>query len=276
MGNFFTEIISSDGIEKDFIGVVYDYITDLWSNITCQVYYNGEYVSDDPDDMAYGSTIVSEMRFVLDTDVILGFQAYPNIRSGVGYAANAGYNVYLKCGNITAAQKGSGYTTQMKGTCLRNKASDSDVSTSASRQYRMSKYVDNNIFILWIGPYDAADFKNTNGLAIMKFKVTESGVEKWKWAAYTGPNIIENASVYNADGTNSTIKSSMFSYEARTGYLDFISHSNFITGSTKAFTSTDIYDCTTVNFGDTLSLKDGANFLAIGAHSMVPINDEEE
>ena len=75
-------------------------------------------------------------------------------------------------------------------------------------------------------------------------------------------------------GANPTIKSPMFSFEARTGYLDFISHSSFVSGSTKVFTSTDIYDCTTVNFGDTLSLKDGANFLAIGAHSMVRLDEE--
>lgn len=87
---------------------------------------------------------------------------------------------------------------------------------------------------------------------------------------------IENIKFTDIIGTfNSAIKSPMFSYEARTGYLDFISHSSFVSGSTKVFTSTDIYDCTTVNFGDTLSLKDGANFLAIGAHSMVRLDEEE-
>lgn len=85
---------------------------------------------------------------------------------------------------------------------------------------------------------------------------------------------IENIRFTDIVGTfDSAIKSPMFSYEARTGYLDFISHSSFVSGSTKAFTSTDIYDCTTVNFGDTLSLKDGANFLAIGSHSMVILDD---
>lgn len=86
---------------------------------------------------------------------------------------------------------------------------------------------------------------------------------------------IENIRFTDIIGTfDSAIKSPMFSYEARTGYLDFISHSTFVEGNVKAFTSTDIYDCTTVNFGDTLSLKDGANFLAIGAHSMVRLDEE--
>lgn len=88
---------------------------------------------------------------------------------------------------------------------------------------------------------------------------------------------IENIRFTDIIGTfDSAIKSPMFSFEARTGYLDFISHSSFVSGSTKVFTSADIYDCTTVNFGDTLSLKDGANFLAIGAHSMVRLDDEED
>lgn len=86
---------------------------------------------------------------------------------------------------------------------------------------------------------------------------------------------VENMSFSNLDGSfTNAIKAPMFSYEARTGYLDFISHSSFVSGGTKVFVSTDIYDCTTVNFGDTLSLKDGANFLAIGANSMVQLDEE--
>jgi hypothetical protein len=96
--------------------------------------------------------------------------------------------------------------------------------------------------------------------------------DNWHYSAGTN---IDDAILYDSNGSNAVIKSPMFSYEARTGYLDFISHSSFVSGSTKAFTSTDIYDCTTVNFGDTLSLKDGANFLAIGAHSMVRLDEED-
>ena len=85
---------------------------------------------------------------------------------------------------------------------------------------------------------------------------------------------IENIRFTDIVGTfDSAIKSPMFSYEAKMGYLDFISHSTFVEGTTKAFISTDIYDSTTVAMGDTYSVDNGVNFLAIGAHSLVRLDE---
>ena len=78
--------------------------------------------------------------------------------------------------------------------------------------------------------------------------------------------------IYDSNGTNPATLSTIFSYEARNGYLDYISHSSFVSGSTKVFTSADIFDCSAVNIGDTFLLDDNHSYMAIGTHSLVPID----
>jgi hypothetical protein len=182
---------------------------------------------------------------------------------------NTSYNVFFIINGITIGNLGNdgGDTFHRSGLIFE----DTDYPkyfANHRRRYLVSKYISDNIFAIWFGNCSRTTWINSD-FFIIGMKDTS---DEWHYAS--GSNDINNINFYDSDGTNPATLSSMFSYEARTGYLDFISHSSFVSGSTKAFTSTDIYDCTTVNFGDTLSLKDGANFLAIGAHSMVRLDEE--
>ena len=272
MGNCTTEIITSTGNERSFLTLIYNYIMDLWDNITCVVSdSSGTVIGDDPEDVTFARNTACNMDFILDESTKLRFQIYPG-SDAFANPISSGYNIGLYGGSNIVFNKNLNNTTVQNGSCLHCSASHYTPSTSTTRKYCFTKYDSDNIFILWIGPYTASDFKDTKTVSIIKFKDASNS---WHLAGNSKPDIFNGSNVCNMDGTNPATLSPMFSYEARTGYLDFISHSSFVSGSTKVFTSNDVYDCTTVNFGDTLSLKDGANFLAIGAHSMVRLDDEE-
>lgn len=296
MGTFSTEIVSSTGTEVDFLKAIYKYIiTDekLGTGITCSVEKwdstSSSYITiDDAEstDIEIIFNTYTNLTFWLDTNVALIFQSYPThdrVWNAESNTAGNGCNITLTVNNITVLNKTLGQRTWYDAadglvSCIPFAAPAYTYGTwkylyptmSTERKFIFSNYIDDNVFVFWINPYLSSSFKDVGGVSIIKFKDTNS---TWRWSGYTGPCPIENSTVYDSDGSNAATKSPMFLFEARTGYLDFISHSSFVSGSTKAFTSTDIYDCTTVNFGDTLSLKDGANFLAIGAHSMVILDD---
>lgn len=278
MGNLTSTLISSPSTEKAFLTLVYNYMISLYDEITCDVIDDdGETVlGHDVDSFIWTSGKNCNMDFYLGDNFKIRFQSSPV--TGQSHLRSSGYNVFFMHNDSIIMSRGSGSTRYYNSGCLSFGKQDvnGDVVSfeypNDPRKLLFTKYVDDNVFIFWATPYDGDSFKESSTVSFMKFKDTNNN---WRWVSHASPNSIENGYVYDSAFINSALKSPMFSFEARTGYLDFISHSSFVSGSTKAFTSTDIYDCTTVNFGDTLSLKDGANFLAIGAHSMVRLDEED-
>lgn len=293
-------VLQSSGTEKDFFTLIFNYITSIDESITVSVTKwdstTGDYITIDnatANDVEYVLYKYTVVDFILDStnDIRLRFKTIGDR----GYYESQGptsncYNVGLYCGNLTVAES-NGMDSSSWGTnstkvvfCYPDTIYTNwhyvYCNEAHERKMTATKYVDDNIMICWFESYDSQSYK-TPAFSFMKFKVSERDpethemVEVWKWAACTNsPNVLNDGRISNAAGTATYTISNMFPFEARTGYLDFVSHSSFLSGSTKVFASTDIYDCTTVNFGDTLSLKDGANFLAIGAHSMVRLDEE--
>lgn len=301
MGNFYTETVLSTGNEMDFLKKIYEYIITnekIGSGITCSVTKwdnsTSSYITIDNAESSdieyvlpsYNNTKYINTQYHLDNNISLVFQSYPtsdrvweSAGSDMNRIASNGFNISLYITGIKIFDKTvNSYSWGSSCIQFTNPETQGDrwknvkPNQNRERKYIFSRYIDDNVLIFWINPYSSTSFKDSGGLSFIKFKDSNS---TWHWSGYTGPSPIENSTVYDSNGSNATTKSPMFSFEARTGYLDFIAHSSFVSGSTKMFTSTDIYDCTTVNFGDTLSLKDGANFLAIGAHSMVRLDEED-
>lgn len=275
MGTFNTGTIQSTGDERSFLTLIYNHIMNLWNGITCSV-KNGD--SDiispaTPDDFVWGADTVSYIEFKLDTASSLRFTSHPRNASD---KRTREYNVAFFVNGATIINRGETEVTDGRGGLLfcGNSGWLGDgmsPETAGTRKWICSEYLSDNVKILWFASKDATTYKDSL-VTIVMLKDTNAN---WHYGGTgTGFNP-ETSDIYDSTASSVATKSNLFSFEARTGYLDFISHSSFVSGSTKAFTSTDIYDCTTVNFGDTLSLKDGANFLAIGAHSMVRLDDEE-
>jgi hypothetical protein len=288
MGTFTTTTIESNGTEKDFFALIYATIKSIDENITMNLTQwdseENDYVTINnaiPSDIVYTMWKYVNYDFILDStnNAILRFQTNNSHKGWYEKVSSNCYNLGFYCGNQTLA-----VSENMNSATWRNDNqvlafiypseqgegfADVGVNDRVARKIIFSKYVSDNICIYWFAPYNVSDWRSSM-FSFTKFKDTNGN---WKWAAgITGPDIFGLGTICDATGENVYDFTNMFSYEARTGYLDFISHTSFLSGGTKAFSSSDIYDCTTVNFGDTLSLKDGANFLAIGSHSMVPLS----
>ena len=68
----------------------------------------------------------------------------------------------------------------------------------------------------------------------------------------------------------------MFPYTAPSSYIDFLSQSYFKNGSNIRCFETDILrECSTVTLTSSVALQDGL-FVALGAHCLAPIDQEEE
>lgn len=283
MGTFDIGVIQSNTNEKDFFKLIYNWLMGLDDNITFAIRDDEEtLISTDPDDITFTYNTPINLDFSFNENVKFRLQSKPSETNDHLNAASCSYNIGFYLGNNTIASESLGSITYDYDN-VRSLAFHAATKSWGSptclcdsiiqRSIKCAKYIDNTtgILIVYLGNYTVTDYKNC-GVCFMRFKDTNNN---YKWAAKidsTGKSIIEQYDFYNSDGSSPINKKSMFSYEARTGYLDFISHSSFVSGTTKVASSTDIYDCTTVNFGDTLSLKDGANFLAIGSHSMVPLS----
>ena len=69
----------------------------------------------------------------------------------------------------------------------------------------------------------------------------------------------------------------MFPYEANSGTLDFLAQAYFVNNSVRRYTSKALKECSTVILLSTVSLPTPLNnHLAIGAHCIVPLDDEED
>lgn len=277
MGTFNMEVISSTGTERDFYRQIYNYIvgtqespSKLWPGITGTV---------SPDDPYPGPTI-NNQDFLLDSDIgfALRLQSYPSSRSST-YDVSRGFNIGIYLGYVNTSNPGTPLTTRnltgqsgWNGLIFTTDGWAPRATSSFLREYAFSKYEDDNIFMFWMTPMTAT-YLDFRGAEVGFIKIKDTNEVLHIGATAYSRNLIEGLNLYNTNGSNACTKSTMFSYEARTGYLDFISHSTFVSGVTKVASTNDIYDCTTVNFGDTLSIENGVNFLAIGSHSMVPLNN---
>ena len=275
MGTFNTGIIQSTGDERSFLTLIYNHIMNLWNGITCSVKNGDDDIisSATPDDFVWGADTVSYIEFKLDSVSSLRFTSHPRNASDKRTRA---YSIAFIVNSSIIVDRGGTSQTDMRGVgvpfCGNSGFVGDGLSpeTAGTRTWICSEYLSDNVKILWFASKDATTYKDSL-VTIVMLKDTNAN---WHYGGTgTGFNP-ETSDIYDSTASSVATKSNLFSFEARTGYLDFISHSSFVSGSTKAFTSTDIYDCTTVNFGDTLSLKDGANFLAIGAHSMVRLDEE--
>ena len=62
----------------------------------------------------------------------------------------------------------------------------------------------------------------------------------------------------------------IIAYAALAGYIDYVTESGYVSAGTKVFSTPYIYDCSTVDFGSTITLSDG-NYMAVGTHSLVKL-----
>ena len=176
MGNFSTEIVSSTGTEVDFLKAIYKYIvTDekIGSGITCSIIKwddtESDYITIDDAESTDIEIIYNKyttIKFWLDANIALIFQSYPTndrVWNADSNNASNGCNITLIVNNITVFDKTLNQRTWYDDanglvSCIPFVAPAYTYGTwkylyptmNAERKFRFSKYVDNNVFILWI------------------------------------------------------------------------------------------------------------------------------
>ena len=83
---------------------------------------------------------------------------------------------------------------------------------------------------------------------------------------------ISDYTMYNVTAPSSVGKFvSRFGYSAPVGTIDYIKSTVYQSNGSKIFENKVVYDSTTVNVGDAVSLKDGS-YVAVGTHQLVKVS----
>jgi hypothetical protein len=267
MGTFNTGTITSSGTERDFLTLVYNYIMGLWGGITCSV-TNGSDAPISPAtpaDFVWTASTISYMDFGLDENAVLRVMTYPE-----GSPKSRGYNISLLVNGTTVFTRGGTSSTYNRdGVCFCGNYSwvgdGVNPYSNATRTYILSSYVSDNVKIIWFAQSNASSYSDS----VATIVIFNDNNNNMYYGGYLG-EIPESATMYDATGSTSSTKSSMFSYTALAGYIDYITESAFVSGGVKIFSTSGIYDCSTVTFGSTITLNDG-NYMAVGSHSLVKL-----
>lgn len=270
MGTFNTGTIQSTGDERAFLTLIYNHIMDLWDGIICSI-KNGD--SDiispaTPDDFVWGAGTISYIEFKLDTVSSLRFTSHPR---NADDKRTREYIVSFLVNGATIINRGGTEETDGRGGllfCGNSGFVGDGVSpeTATDRKYIFSEYLSDNIKILWFASKDATTYKDSL-VTIIFVKDTDGN---WRYGGNNNSFNPELCSVYDSTGSIVATKSSLITYAALAGYIDYIKESGYVSAGTKIFTTQYIYDCSTVTFGSTITLNDG-NYMAIGEHSLVKL-----
>ena len=143
----------------------------------------------------------------------------------------------------------------------------------------MQSYVEEGCIFL------ICDHLGINGFEILYVKTRDNkyliGYNTSRFNTNTSPYMIDISSLRFeevSDGVRSPLSyTNMFPFYAIDGELDFLNQAYFKNGNGLKMFETDILkECSTVNLLSTVSLPSPLNnYLALGAHCIVPLDDEE-
>ena len=266
MGTFNTSTLTSTGTERDSLTVIYNYIMGLWSGITCSV-TNGSDATISPAtpaDFVWTASTISYMDFALDSNSILRIMTNPD-----SSPKSRAYNISLIVGgNTIITRGGTSVTTTKDGVCFCGNYSyvgdGKNPESNATRTYIVSSYISDNVKIIWFAQSNASTYSDS----VLTLMILNDNTNLY-YGGYLGA-IPESSTIYDSTGTSVYTKTTLFSYAASAGYIDYIKESGYVSGGVKAFSVPNIYDCSTVSFGSTVTLNDG-NYMAIGANSLVKL-----
>lgn len=270
MGTFNTGVIQSTGDERSFLTLIYNHIMNSWGAVSCSV-KNGEdeIISPaTPEDFIWARNMISYIEFALDSSLSIRLTSHPRDNSEW---VSREYTVALYINGAIILDRGGTQTTDNKsGVIFCGNTSYASAgllpSANGTRMYIMSEYVSDNVKVFWLASKDAATWKDS----VITVVMLTDGDGNWYYGGISGGANPETCTLYDSVGAVTSTKSSLFSYAALTGYIDYIRESAYVSAGVKSFVTPYIYDCSTVDLGSTVTLNDG-NYMAIGAHSLVKL-----
>ena len=252
-------LVTKTGTEKEFVSELINTITGLSNKITCSGSVD-QYDSGD-------TSTIPEFTFSINGKETL------KIKRSAALSNNSGcFYVSIFVDNNYMSQNKHCYYSQ----------GDYAASFITTRSYYISWIVSRDFILLSLHTSVEASGYGKNHVVInAKHEDSYYGTGYFKDGTYLSRNELfqietdksNNQSLIFHDfdsGLNGTF-SSRFSFISKPGTIDYIKSSAYVSSGYKVFDIPDIYDCTTVNIGDTVSLKDGA-YLAVGTNQLVKVS----
>lgn len=253
--------VKAEGKENVSYKAIKNYLTGLDSRITCAEDPDEEFNAD-----IKGSSHVPTLNFSISGTHI--FKLYRE-------SSLADYSKRM----VFSMDAGNGIPANTKG--IRNGEFTPDESRTwdaeVSRGLTISHIINNNFIFLSFTAIDSSqNIRNSDNAGFM-YCASDSKVYLCSFPAVSpyDKSHIFNLSSYTlydlaTPGTVGTFLS-RFSYAAPAGEIDYIKSSIYMNNDTKQFENRAIYDCTSVNVGDTVSLNDGS-YVAVGPHQLVKVS----
>ena len=250
--------------EKDFYKEVKNYILGLNSAITC---------ANDPDEefdtSEVGSSHVPILEFkVNNTDL---FKFYRS--AALSSTSITGFIVAMN--NVP-----TGIPESTKGMSFKESSVSEGVpyTSDFKRGVIISHIVNDNFVYLMFSPlWNYSDNRKNNSFRVLYCKsgddiyVTSSIAQLSAWNKYNAFNISDLTLYDLTTPTSNGTFLSRFAHAAPAGQIDYIKSSIYQNNSQRSFENKAIYDSSTVNISDTVSLKDGA-YIAVGSHQLVKVS----
>lgn len=264
MSAFYENTISITGIEKDFMSALISTLTGISSAVTC----TGDISQYD------GATSVKP-------EFVININGKPTITltRTAALSSNGTFNIKVDVGGNSIIA-----SSQIKfwsGTFGPNS------STARGAYISWIASTNGNVIFINIREYIATS-RYTGNWAISTFKINDnvygdgfylskidnpiSKDELFDLSKYPSGNTYSPYLYRNYDNANDSGSfTSRFQYATKPGIIDYVKSSIYTNSGEKKLECSSLFDCSTVNPGDTVSLKDGA-YLAVGTHQLVKVS----
>lgn len=255
----YKSLVTKNGTEKEFISELINTITGLSPKITCSGSID-QYDSGD-------TSTIPEFIFSINGKETLKIKRAAALSSNCAY-----FEVSIFVGDSYMAQNQQFYYS----------TSSYAASAVTTRSYYISWIVSRDFILFALHTSVESSGYGKNHVVInAKHGNSHYGTGYFKDGTYLSRNELfqietnkandQSLIFYDFDSGSSGTFLSRFSFISRPGTIDYVKSSAYVNSGYKTFDISDVYDCTTVNIGDTVSLNDGA-YLAVGTHQLVKVS----
>lgn len=268
--------VEAYGVEKEMYRSIINYLTGLDSRITCNTDADTEWTRAEGD-----SNTVPTFNFSINNIPIFSLSRDSNIAQYYRQPSNVTVFKLLLDGTPT-------YQTY-----IRDKKDEPDTAVqnyvACTRGLTISHIINDNFILLSFAACPDAIVPNTTNTRYRDMDNATFALSLSNNQLYIGATKAASAAPYTPYGKaycfdisdytmyNVTTPSSVgkfvsrFSYGAPVGTIDYIKSSVYQSNGSKIFENKAVYDSTTVNVGDAVSLKDGS-YVAVGTHQLVKVS----
>lgn len=244
MATVIKNVVTSKGVEKDFISAIISRISALDLGFTCDTTVDAQFVS--------GAT----PTFGFSTPTFPGFMLRITRARSLTYNTNY-YNVYII---INGETKASGSAYYASSTIFYNNA--------ATRSFFTNSVVDDaGHLFLWFGSYNVQTVTDAGVVGIC---LTAPDGQTY-CGGYGSPNI-ELASLYKSGDASVEYKMAPgIPFAATPGYFEYLNYVVFINSGQEVFRLNTLINSTQITQGSGVPLGESI-YYAIGPHTLIPLN----